>query len=43
MDMLDQGLNADPVAVEEAYAKLTSLRATLPTVMDAGGWDAFLS
>ena len=43
MDMVDQGLNADPIAVEEAYAKLTTLRATLPTVMDAGCWDAFLS
>ena len=43
MDMIDQGLNADPDAVEAAYAKLRSLRAALPIVMDAGGWDAFLS
>ena len=43
MDMLDQGLNADPAAVEAAYAKLKTLRSALPDVMDALGCDAFLS
>lgn len=43
MDMVDQGLTADPAAVEAAYAKLTVLREALPKVMNAGGWDAFLS
>jgi hypothetical protein len=43
MAMIDEGLQADPAAVAEAYAALPRLRQQLAAVYDDGEWDAFLT